>query len=114
MKEIKKNTIIVDPNYPGGNACNVREYREDDAAALAAGRVFSRDLPLSGEWIQEKAYEWGHQKALCYARWNKATSSVQIVKAHGSEEDLCLDSLGNLWECRWNPSGDKWDHQLIG
>ena len=112
--EVKKNTIIIVP-YPGSsNTCDVREYRENDAAALAAGRVFSRELPLSGEWQEETAYEWGDQCVACFARWYKATGRVQIEKAHGSEEDLCLDELGKLWECRWNSAEDKWDHRLIG
>jgi hypothetical protein len=112
---IKKNAVIVDSNYPGSsNTCNVREPRESDAAALAAGRVFARELPLSGEWQACEEYEWGHQKALCYARWNKHTTSVQIAKAHGSDEDLCLDKLGNLWKCYWNPEKERWDPVLIG
>ena len=114
MKEIKKNTIIVDPNYPGGNACNVREYTPDDAAALAEGRIFAHELPLSGEWQEETAYEWGHQKALCYARWNKHTGKIQMAKAHGEDEDLRLDSLGNLWKYYWNPATEKWEPFLIG
>ena len=115
MKEIKKNTIIVDPDYPGSrNTCNVREYTPDDDAALAAGRIFSHELPLSVEWREEKAYEWGDQCVVCFARWNKATGKIQIEKAHGNNEDLCLDSLGFLWELRWDPSGDKWDRRLIG
>ena len=115
MPEVKKNTIIVDPDYPGSrNTCDVRAYTDDDAASLAAGRIFSHELPLSGEWVKEDAYEWGDQRVVCYARWNKATGMVQVVKAHGFEEDLWLDQLGNLWELRWNPSGDKWDRWLIG
>ena len=113
---IKKNIVIIDSNYPGSSTCNVREYREDkdDAAALAAGRVFARELPLSGEWQACEEYEWGHQKALCYARWNKHTTSVQIAKAHGEDEDLRLDQLGNLWKYYWNPNVEKWDPVLIG
>ena len=115
MSEVNKNTIIVDPDYPGSrNTCNVREYTPDDDDALAAGRIFAHDLPLSGEWREEKAYEWGDQWVVCFARWNRNTGSVQVVKAHGSEEDLRLDSLGNLWEYHWNPSADKWDRRLIG
>ena len=115
MNTNEKNTIIVDPDYPGSrNTCNVREYTPDDAAALAAGRIFAHDLPLSGEWVKEDAYEWGDQKALCYARWNKYTSALQIEKAHGYDEDLYLDSIGYLWELRWNSTADKWDRRLIG
>ena len=115
MKKIKKNTIIVDPDYPGSrNTCDIREYTPDDDDALAAGRVFSHELPLSGEWVKEDAYEWGDQRVVCFARWNKATGRVQIVKAHGYDEDLYLDQLGNLWEYHWNPSADKWDRRLIG
>ena len=115
MSEVKKNTIIVDPDYPGSrNTCNVREYTPDDDAALTAGRIFAHDLPLSGEWVKEDAYEWGDQKALCYARWNKYTCSVQIEKAHGYDEDLYLDSIGYLWELRWNSTADKWERRLVG
>jgi hypothetical protein len=115
MKEVKKNTIIVDPDYPGSwNTCDVREYTPDDDDALAAGRVFAHELPLSGEWVKEDAYEWGDQRVMCYARWNKTTGTVQIEKAHGYDEDLYLDSLGNLWEYRWNSTADKWDRRLIG
>ena len=115
MKKDLNNKIIIDPNYPGSsNTCNVREYREDDAAALAAGRVFAHELPLSGEWVKEDAYEWGDQCVACFARWNKVTSSVQIVKAHGEDEDLRLDQLGNLWKYYWNPATEKWEPFLIG
>ena len=112
---IKKNIVIVDSNYPGSSTCNIREYREDkdDAAALAAGRVFARELPLSGEWVKQEKYEWGHQKALCYTRWNKATGKVQIVKAHGPDEDLRLDKLGDLWKYYWDPNAEKWDPYRI-
>ena len=114
MSEVKKNTIIVDPDYRSRNTCDVREYREDDASALAAGRISAHELPLSGEWQRVDEYEWGDQKALCYARWNKATGSVQIAKAHGYDEDLYLDQRGNLWDLRWNQADDKWDRRLVG
>ena len=114
MSEVKKNTGIVDSNYPGSsNTCNIRPAREGDAAALAAGRVFARELPLSGEWQACEEYEWGHQKALCYARWNKA-SGIQIAKAHGDDEDLRLDNKGALWKYYWDPNTEKWDPVLIG
>ena len=114
MKEVKKNTIIVAPHAHYSDICDVREYQPGDDAALVAGRIYAHDLPLSGEWVKEDAYEWGDQCVACFARWNKATSSIQIVKAHGNEEDLWLDSLGNLWESRWNSDADKWDRWLIG
>lgn len=118
MSEVKKNTIIVDPDYPGSrNTCDVRQYEPGDDAALAAGRVFARELPLSGEWQEIDAYEWGDQCVVCFARWNKYTGRTQIAKAHGNSEDLRLDSLGNLWELRWDGSWDgsgKWDQRLVG
>ena len=112
--EVKKNSIIVGRDYMCSNTCNIREYTPDDDDALAAGRAFSHELPLSGEWVKQEEYEWGCQKALCYARWNKATGRVQIEKAHGDDQDLRLDSQGNLWWCLWDPYADKWDCQLIG
>jgi len=115
MSEVKKNTVVVDPDYPGSrNTCNVREYTPDDASALAAGRISAHELPLSGEWQAQTAYEWGDQRVACYARWNKATSRVQVVKAHGNDEDLYLDPLGNLWELRWNSASGRWDKRLVG
>jgi hypothetical protein len=112
--EVKKNMIIIDPDFPGSrNTCDVREYEPGDDAALAAGRVFAHELPLDGAWTLIPEYEWGDQKALCYARWNKATNNIQIVNVHGYDEDLRLDSLGNLWEYHWNPSADRWDRRLV-
>ena len=114
MKEIKKNTIIVAPHYFYNDICDVREYQPGDDAALAAGRISAHDLPLSGEWVEVKEYEWGDQCVACYARWNKYTGKIQIEKAHGREEDLYLDQLGNLWELRWNSDKYAWDHRLVG
>ena len=56
MKKDLNNKIIIDPDYPWNYVCNIREYTPDDAAALAAGRVFAHDLPLSGEWVKDDAY----------------------------------------------------------
>ena len=115
MKEtVSKSAIIIEPGYPCRDTCNVRAARSYDAAALAAGRLIARDLPLSGEWIKESSYQWGDQPVACFARWNKVTRSTQIEKAHGSEEDLYLDPIGNLWELRWNSDTSQWDHQLVG
>ena len=114
MSEVKKNTIIVEPGYPCRDTCNVREYEPGDDAALAAGRLIARELPLSGEWQIVGEYEWGDQSVRCFARWNKATGSTQIVKSHGSEEDLQLDHLGNLWELRWVSDTSQWDYRLVG
>ncbi len=115
LEKIKKNTVVIDPDYPGSmNTCDVREYEPGDDAALAAGRVFARELPLSGEWREVKDYEWGDQLVACFARWNRNTGRVQVVKVHGPEEDLRLDSLGNLWEYHWNDAADKWDRRLVG
>ena len=114
MSEVKKNTIIVDPDFPSRNTCDIREYTPADAAALAAGRIYAHELPLSGEWQEEPAYEWGMQRAACYARWNRHTGRVQIVKAHGMDEDLRLDDLGNLWYYRWDDIESAWDRQIVG
>ena len=111
---LKKNTIIIDPHSFYKDICDVREPKPGDDAALAAGRISAHDLPLSGEWQEEKAYQWGDQCVACFARWNKYTGKIQIAKAHGSEEDLWLDSSGTLWECRWNSDADRWDRQLVG
>lgn len=115
MKETLENTIIIDPDWPGcGNACDVREYEPGDDAALAAGRVSSRDLPLDGAWTLIPEYEWGDQKALCYARYLAGVGRVQIVKAHGLNEALDLDEHGNLWYSLYNEVEGAWVNEIVG
>jgi hypothetical protein len=121
---MKRNLIVIDPQDAW--TTDVRAYSpEADDALIKSGRVIesacgrvtvpvrARELPLDGAWVVIPEYEWGDQKALCYARYLAGVGRVQIVKAHGNDEDLCLDSIGNLWEYHWNPSADRWDRRLV-
>ena len=123
---IKKNTIIIDPDPQDAWTTDVRAYSpEADGALIKSGRLIesacgrvavpvrTRELPLDGAWTLIPEYEWGMQRAVCYARYNVHTGRVQIVKAHGMDEDLNLDEYGNLWEYRWDPAG-KWNRRLVG